>query len=87
MAMAFLGLTAVSALGALEIEESFDMTAGNLNGQAAGTGLTNNWTASSAAVAIPATLSYGALANYGGQALHYLPHLSPRRLLVSPRLT
>jgi len=51
------------------IYEPFSQTAGGLNGQAGGTGLSGNWSDNQTVnVVNPPTLTYGDLANAGGQA-------------------
>jgi len=63
-----LGLTAGSAQAAALIYEPFSQTAGDLNGQAGGTGLSGNWSRNSTVTVVESpTLSYGDLQNTGGQ--------------------
>ena len=66
------GMLTVSgpASAAALIYESFSQAAGDLNGKAAGTGLSGNWATNNTALDVvnPPTLSYGDLSNSGGQA-------------------
>jgi hypothetical protein len=62
------GMTAMSANAATIIYEPFAQEAGALNGKAGGLGL-GSWTATSGITVVsPATLTYGDLANAGGEA-------------------
>jgi hypothetical protein len=67
-----LTLSANTASAALFIYESFNQTIGNLNGQAGGTGLSGNWSASATQTGaitgvIAGTSTYGNLASAGGR--------------------
>jgi MYXO-CTERM domain-containing protein len=53
--------------GATLVYEPFNQTAGDLGGQAGGTGLSGNWTATEDFAIIAETASYGTLPHSGGQ--------------------